>query len=373
MSVLNKTLKGLEQRQSTKTNESEREQTVVVKPVFDIADKLHKFALPSLILVAVLLTGYVVYKQDVFSSDNNHAGEKQANVSSEPNIEEVRDKHIDEANSEIAQRTLTEQVSEETKSLAFMEGKPLKPSTTVTNLTAQEQPLPAKQIKPKLSQNLTPSTQRQNKSSPPPELSMKEIAQVSASQKAQEYFQAGKKAFTFGMVSEAIAELQQCIGVLPEHIECRSLLAAAYYGRKDITKASSVLEQGLGLRPDSIEWRTLLAKVYADNKQYHEVLSVLPQQFENQGGSDFWILKGLAAQQLAQHEVALRSFKKLTLSEPQHGKWWMAMGRSAEQLKQWQNAIQYYTTATQIGNLSPSSQRYAVERLQFLRGQLNAS
>ena len=202
---------------------------------------------------------------------------------------------------------------------------------------------------------------------------MKQVAQVTAEQQAYEYFQAGKKAFTFGLVKEAISQLQKCIAVLPEHIECRSLLAAAFYGRQDTDKASELLEQGLSITPNSMEWRTLLAKIYVDGKQYRKVLSVLSQQYEEQAETDFWILKGIAAQRLELHEAALRSFKKVVEAEPGQGKWWVAMGSSAEALNQWQKASQYYTTATQVGALAPASQRYAAERLRFIRGQLNAS
>lgn len=374
MSVLNKTLKGLEQRQSNLDTTAEREPTVAVTPILDISEKLHKLALPLLALTALCLISYVIYKKGIIQ--DYFVVQAQSQTSLAPASEIA-------TNSQEFVKSLP---TEAHKELQRSENN-IANDIVYTTAKAPEKPINSEAAKEKLSEEpvskkIEESAQSNNPvvkqaevpvSTEPAKSSMKQIAQVSAEQKANEHFQAGKKAFTFGLVSEAIVELKQCVAILAEHLECRSLLAAAYYGRKDTNAASDILEQGLSLRPSSMEWRTLLAKIYADNKQYQEVLSVLSQQFESQADNDFWILKGLAAQQLSQHAVALRSFKKLTSAEPEQGKWWLAMGRSAEHLEQWQNAMQYYTTATQIGNLSPASQRYAVERLQFIRGRLNAS
>lgn len=387
MSVLNKTLKGLEQRQTEAASSAEREKTVNVTPISDIGEKLHKLAIPVLAVVALSLVAYVVYKKDLvqhfFVKSPNAAESIPVTASSEKlavsePISETPNRMLEQEN-EQANQQRSEQVAEQSKSLTAQslpqaeqvtQTIEMDNDTTVTQATrlASQKVVPAEEETPPVQlverEKVQPS-ERQAR--------MKQVTKITATQQANEHFQAGKKAFTFGLVSEAIAALEQCIAVLNEHIECRSLLAAAFYGRQETVKASNVLEQGLSLKPDSMEWRTLLARIYADNKQYNEVLSVLPQRYESQGDNDFWILKGLAAQQLKQHEVALRSFKKLTLSQPEQGKWWLAMARSAEFLQQWQNAMQYYTTATQIGNLSPASQRYAVERLQFIRGRLDAS
>lgn len=388
MSVLNKTLKGLEQRQTEAASSAEREQTVNVTPISDIGEKLHKLAIPVLAVVALSLVGYVVYKKDLvqhFFVKSPNAAESTPVVTasnekpavSEP-ISETPNRMLEQEN-EQANQQRNEQVAEQSKSLtaqSLPQAEQVTQTIDVSNdTTATQAPRIASQ-KVVPAEEETPSVQLVEREKVRPterQATMKQVTKITATQQANEHFQAGKKAFTFGLVSEAIAALEQCIAVLNEHIECRSLLAAAFYGRQETVKASNVLEQGLSLKPDSMEWRTLLARIYADNKQYNEVLSVLPQRYESQGDNDFWILKGLAAQQLKQHEVALRSFKKLTLSQPEQGKWWLAMARSAEFLQQWQNAMQYYTTATQIGNLSPASQRYAVERLQFIRGRLDAS
>ena len=385
MSVLNKTLKGLEQRQTEAASSAEREQTVNVTPISDIGEKLHKLAIPVLAVVALSLVAYVVYSKDLmqhFFVKSPNAAENvpvaTANndkaAVNEPTSETSN--RILEQENEQANQQRNEQVAEQSKSLTSQSSPQVTQTIEVThNTTATQATRLASQKVVPAEEKIPPVQLVEREKARPTErqATMKQVTKITATQQANEHFQAGKKAFTFGLVGEAIAALEQCIAVLNEHIECRSLLAAAFYGRQDTVKASNVLEQGLSLKPDSMEWRTLLARIYADNKQYSEVLSVLPQRYESQGDKDFWILKGLAAQQLKQHEVALRSFKKLTLSQPEQGKWWLAMARSAEFLQQWQNAMQYYTTATQIGNLSPASQRYAVERLQFIRGRLDAS
>ncbi|WP_372767742.1 tetratricopeptide repeat protein [Pseudoalteromonas sp.] len=373
MSVLNKTLKGLEQRQSKVNILTEQEQTVTVAPVLDLSEKIHKLILPLLVFIAFCLISYVIYKKSIFQqyvTDADVFSEKIVTVRKVSNDSSNQSlQHLQQESQLLPKKAEDEVVSQ---IVHTHDAHYDKNTTEAVQPQAEDESIFFK-VENEAPRNEVVKQQEKKIVTEPSEHSMKQITQLSAEQKAKEYFQAGKKAFRFGLVSEAVVELQNCITILPEHIACRSLLAAAYYGRKETVKASDILEQGLNLEPSSMEWRILLAKIYADNKQYQEVLSVLSQQFESQGDNDFWILKGLAAQQLSQHAVALRSFKKLTLAEPQQGKWWLAMGRSAEHLKHWQNAMQYYTTATQVGNLSPASQRYAVERLLFIRGRLNAS
>ena len=383
MSVLNKTLQNLEQRKPQSPEANLQQEVAKVAPVLDFGEKLHKFMFPTLVIVTVLLLGYIVYKKDIVAdflsgsaavdiANTELEAPTKHNENSTSSEALAKESAVESSVAEPAGNDETLIVNDETPIAV----KPTAPKEVITKeslLAELTDEKPTTTALTNTTETTHPLSQPEKKTSQEAVATMKQVAQVTAEQQADEHFQAGKKAFTFGLVKEAISQLQKCIAVLPEHIECRSLLAAAFYGRQDTGKASELLEQGLSITPNSMEWRTLLAKIYVDGKQYREVLSVLSQQYEEQAETDFWILKGIAAQRLELHETALRSFKKVVEAEPGQGKWWVAMGSSAEALNQWQKASQYYTTATQVGALAPASQRYAAERLRFIRGQLNAS
>lgn len=396
MSVLNKTLKGLQGREHQHPNLLPDEQMVNVTSIKSgLSEKAHRRVLLLLVVITLSLVAFIIYKKNMVQSFvketqpvtannvTNPSPQPSNQLTTEPNASDSQvskvpkdittSTSVSDGNS--VEKTLSESQSNEQR--VQLNNSAIQAASTPAQSDTQQvaNKVASKQSKP-VTVSSEPLIKVDKAESTVDKLDnnlVKKIAKLSASQLAQNHFEAGKKAFNFGMVGDAISALQDCISVLDTHLECRSLLAAAFYGRKEVDKSISVLEQGLRIHPESIEWRTLLAKIYAETKQYASVLSVLGQPYEAKAKNDFWILKGVAAQKLSQHEVALRSFKKLTMLEPGQGKWWLAMGSSAEALQRWNSASQYYTTATQIGGLSPASQKHAIARLKYIRGRVNAS
>lgn len=172
-----------------------------------------------------------------------------------------------------------------------------------------------------------------------------------------------RNALEFGLQQEATDDLVLILQRDPEHIEARNLLAASYFLQQDILAAQSILEEGIGYDPNVLHWRVLLSKIYITRRQYSMVLQLLGDEFEPQADNQFWTLKGTAAQQLEEHDVALRCFEKLTRLQPQESKWWLALATSKDALGDYQNAKRYYQTALKMGGLSPVIQSHAEQRL----------
>ena len=176
-----------------------------------------------------------------------------------------------------------------------------------------------------------------------------------------------RNALEFGLQQEATDDLVLILQRDPAHIEARSLLAASYFSQQDILAAQSILEEGIGYDPKVLHWRTLLSRIYITRRQYSMVLQLLSEEFEPQADNQFWTLKGTAAQQLEEHEVALRCFEKLTRLQPQESKWWLALATSKDALGDYLNAKRYYQTALKMGGLSPVIQSHAEQRLVALK------
>ena len=63
------------------------------------------------------------------------------------------------------------------------------------------------------------------------------IRKISTRERAENWFNQGKEAFQFGLIEDAIAALDKALILMPLHIEARSLMSAAYYGREQITRS----------------------------------------------------------------------------------------------------------------------------------------
>jgi len=204
---------------------------------------------------------------------------------------------------------------------------------------------------------------------PPPAIikdkpkSVAKIRKISTRERAENWFTQGKEAFQFGLIEDAIAALDKTLILMPLHIEARSLMAAAYYGREQSQEAESILRHGLSLNPDVMRWRILLAKILVEKGSYQSIAPVLSKRYEASANIDFWILKGTASQQLGEHKVAKNCFSKLTQLEPGEAKWWLALATSNDALGNYHNAKRFYLTAIELGGLSPNAHNHAKQRL----------
>jgi len=205
---------------------------------------------------------------------------------------------------------------------------------------------------------------------PPPSIikdkpkAVAKIRKISTRERAENWFTQGKEAFQFGLIEDAIAALDKTLILMPLHIEARSLMAAAYYGREQSQEAESILRHGLSLNPDVMRWRILLAKILVEKGSYQSVAPVLSKRYEISANIDFWILKGTASQQLGEHKVAKNCFAKLTQLEPGEAKWWLALATSNDALGHYHNAKRFYLTAIELGGLSPNAHSHAKQRLE---------
>lgn len=373
MSVLNKMLKDIEQRDSSV---AAMEPTAQVESVLDVV--MVRNALFALIIL-LTLGGAGVYIWQQKPIQLHHETAQEATV-------QLLEKESLSTTAILKPKEVEPLVTEKEPKLSPKVSEGIKSNSPQQHAKVDEAPLVAV-IMPEKTSNVSSQTVQ-----PPP--SEKAPLQAQSAEKAQalaakpkpiikastvhkvvtqtsradELFMQGKKAFNFGLMDDAVDALEQSINSEPTHKEARSLLAAAYYGRKETDKAVSLLDEGLARLPNVMHWRVLLARMQIEQKKYHAVLDTLAASFENNAPRDFWILKGTAAQQLKDHQLALHCFERLAQQEPSQAKWWLAVATAYDALAQYDAAQRYYTTATQVGGLSPNALRHARTRLQYIRG-----
>jgi len=355
MSVINKMLKDIEQRESNTA--LYLDPTVKVENVRDNAQLIQRIVLVAIaVSIAIGAYWFIPSKKQVESTPiaqvqkieptqlKKMVNEKPKTISNEDSeSSEIKTDALKVANERI--KTLEADLAKKEQPLTPHE--PIKvPEKKVIELAKEIKKAPAKTV-------------IQNK---PKAVAL--IRKISTRERAENWFVQGKEAFQFGLIEDAISALDKTLILMPLHIEARSLLAAAYYGREQTQEAESILRHGLTLNPDVMRWRILLAKILVEQGSYQSVAPVLSKRYELSANIDFWILKGTASQQLGEHKVAKNCFSKLTQLEPAEAKWWLALAASNDALGNYRNAKRFYLTAIELGGLSPNAHNHAKKRLE---------
>ncbi|PAJ75989.1 hypothetical protein CJF42_01755 [Pseudoalteromonas sp. NBT06-2] len=364
MSVINKMLKDIEQRELNTS--VYLDPTVKVESVRDNRQLFQRIGL-ILIAMSVAIGAYWF-----IPSKNNPA--EPTSIAQTDKIEPSKLKQItaEKQNATLDKNNRLQEVKEESLKMANERIKMLEVDLAKTEST------PVAQIeKPLISYELTKKQEKKSvklakkiKNTPAKNTiqnkpkAVAKIRKISTRARAENWFVQGKEAFQFGLIEDAISALDKALILMPLHIEARSLLTAAYYGREQTQEAESILRHGLTLNPDVMRWRILLAKILVEQGSYQSVAPVLSKRYEVSANVDFWILKGTASQQLGEHKVAKHCFSKLTQLEPSEAKWWLALAASNDALGHLHNAKRFYLTAIELGGLSPNAHNHAKKRLE---------
>lgn len=354
MSVINSMLKNIEQRQpTTSLNE---QGTVVVEPVYDS----HGFIKKLLIITIALLVVVLSYIYLPTASDDAAAQlPEQIDVVTKAKSS----KETEQNNTPVLINAPVVSNSDVIKPVAKVEPIIEEVVTVKTDtkepVVAEKPMVAAVAIEP----SKVPTANKESS------FQVKKVTQQrTEQQQIAELLRQAKQALEFGLYQEGIDDLSQILNRDKGNIAARSLLAATYFQQQDILSAQSILEHGIAFDSQVLEWRVLLSKIYITRKQYSVVQQLLSDDFDSQGDSQYWALKGTAAQQLGDHTRALVCFEQLTQLQPQQGKWWLAMATSKDAQGDYLSAKRYYLAAIEVGNLNPAVLKHAEQRLQALGG-----
>lgn len=332
MSVINKMLKDIEQREVA--------EQLPIEPTVEVANIVDtqlwiKASLFGLFLLSCLILAYLFIP--------NKLSELNEGNSTPQNVKQIATNAVSEPKVEVQKEVpvaLASPASEAKKELVN--------ANLPTNTNTQIKPITPEPIVSSQTSLITPVSEKQRgvnqqQSRQPPERAEAriQVTRLTTRERAEEWFAQGKESFKFGLIDDAIRDLDKALTLMPMHIDARSLLAAAYYGRGQLAQADAILRHGLSLNPDVMRWRILLAKILVERQSYESVLSILSPSYDAHANIDYWILKGTAAQQLNENSIALSSFRKLTQLQPDQAKWWLALASSSDAAGEQSNARRF--------------------------------
>lgn len=170
-----------------------------------------------------------------------------------------------------------------------------------------------------------------------------------------------------GDMDDAMQLFNQVLTIDPSMHQARKQLAAMFYGRQQYIQASEVLEQGLALYPKEYEFIILLARVQLAQGHNQAVLALLKQiPASSKFAMEKWALQSDIAQKLGQFELAEQGYRKLAQHQPEQPRWWMGLAYALDSQANYTAAKTAYKQALLYPGLSSAAEQFIKTRLQQL-------
>lgn len=176
-----------------------------------------------------------------------------------------------------------------------------------------------------------------------------------------------RKAYEKGYITEAIEDLTKILTISDSNIEARTLLAGAWYGRGESNRAIAIINDGLQRYPLVEEWRTTASKIFFKENNLAGAFSYLNVELED-AGKEFYTLKGNLARQLKEFTAAESAYQQLTEMEPFVGNWWLGLAIAQDSQAKFEQALKSYQRVIEAGGVSPQSVSFAQQRIEALKG-----
>lgn len=190
---------------------------------------------------------------------------------------------------------------------------------------------------------------------------------LTPSQLAQKQLTLATDAEKQGKLDKALEYYEKALGFDPSLHNVRQQLAALHYGQGRLNNAEQVLQQAVLLYPQEFEFYLLLARVQQELGEVDLALASLAQIPDSHVlARQKWLAQTDLAQKQGQFTLAEQAYRQLLQQEPQQGKWWMGLGYALDSQQQFAKASQAYRTALSHSGLSAQATTFIEQRLSQL-------
>ena len=383
MSVINRMLKDLDQRQQTARTQTYTPAAVAPQPIHWIW-----IIVTVLFSAAVIIGGlnlwwmYADKKQHdqepvqvtevTPATAGDTAKETGKVVQQDPILEQPQTEVIEQPESPVQSPVKNQAIVDVSALQPVAEAKPNLATEKLSNnknATASADPIERTAIdEPKTESKPAPSAKVVKKQ--PQNTGTLEVTrvQLSPDELAANNLEKARAAFDKGNRTEGQTLLEKALVVKPDHVEVRSELAAYWYGRGMTTRALTLLQQGLDMRPQQAEWQLLFARILERigrvEQAYTALLNISSDAPE---APELMKLRAAAATQLGYFNEAAADYTVLA-SQFGEGRWWLAAAVAHEDGDNLEAAVRCYQQALQSRDLGSDARQYVEQRLAILEG-----
>ncbi len=174
-------------------------------------------------------------------------------------------------------------------------------------------------------------------------------------------------AVTKGDNATATKVIHEILVLAPNDAKMRKTLAALLFGDRQVKEAKRVLIEGLKIAPNDADFRLMLSRIYFKLSQFISALEVLQKHPKDAIPSDKLLsFRAALAERVGQYILAQQDYEQLVLIEPREARWWLGLGISFDKQGMNQQAIESYRRAQSLNQLSSSVNNFVNERLNLL-------
>ena len=423
MSVINKMLQDLEQRQQNEDGTSKAETNQFIRPTLEFASQVAKpkksrlVWLALLVLLAMTWIGFSLFTQadrvvnnttpssqplsddkvvtekdpkesnatadvtpQTVSAENSMLASQDADLSISHNAEVHEDAHEqqiqvtlngDTASSAISQLNDNQVVAPKTDSKVTVTSENAH-NTQLNTSESEVQSVAKNAVEPVKN---TPVSAEDTKEVKPVVHSRSEDGKVNSSmtvtevkltkkQLAQVQFKKAQTAENDKRLDDAASLYLDTIILDPSLHSARQQLANIYYGRNNADTALQLLESGIGMFPTHWEFYLMKANIENALQEYNSALISLSYIDDNgEFARDKWVYQGDIAQKAAQFSVSEAAYRSLLKIESTQARWWMGLAYALDSQQEYIKAAAAYRSALNYPGLSNTATEFVKQRL----------
>lgn len=196
-----------------------------------------------------------------------------------------------------------------------------------------------------------------------------EISNNKAPDAAQLFRQQAQTALRKGDDKQAIVALEGLLKAEPDNHIARKKLAALLFANGQDTQARSLLQQGLQNDPGRTDIRQMLARLYMQQQQPEAAFKLLSEYTADaMQDTDFVALRASLAQQLDKHSEARLDYQALVEAQQDNPQWWLGLAICEDKLGAANQALLAYRKVIALQQISPAVSEFSAQRIASLSG-----
>lgn len=187
-------------------------------------------------------------------------------------------------------------------------------------------------------------------------------------EKAEVEFRRGVDLLKRGRAAEADAAFRGALAADGKHRGARQAMVALRLERGDLEGASRMLREALAADPNQPDFAVALARIHVERANLADALSVLDAALPAaEGHGELHVMRGTVLQRMGYHQHATDAYRAALRAQAGTPQVWLGLGISLEALQKRPEAAQAFRNALASGPVSSEVRTFAEQRIQALR------
>lgn len=180
----------------------------------------------------------------------------------------------------------------------------------------------------------------------------KRLHDASVGSSAEAEYRKAMAMFRQGRVGEALTGFQAALRLDGRHVAARQALLSQFMEQRRWTEAQALAAEGLAGDPAQSGWAMILARLQVEQGQLAEAQETLARHAGHAERSpDYQAFHALLLQKLQRPKEALERYRAAVALRPGEGRWWYGLGLALDADQRPQEAREAFRQSLEAGNL----------------------